>query len=237
MTMTAYVADIREKSPQKQLCQTCQTFSLRGPVKNTSDKSDRWHFDPFYGGYPGEIVSDEMSDKSLTVRRGCGKINRTAQVLLTPTPPLTDRQLEGAAMAISDHIPESVSPTTDEICAAIQKGVWDAFPYAELILQAIADGCREGVIALAERESRSRRSDRRVNKRVGNPPIQQRAKAVIPPDLRWTVWERDDFTCRHCGARTNLSIDHILAESKGGPATLENFQTLCRSCNSRKGSR
>lgn len=62
------------------------------------------------------------------------------------------------------------------------------------------------------------------------------AKAIIPPDIRWEVWERDNFTCRHCGVRRHLSVDHIIAESKGGPMTLDNLQTLCRSCNSRKGA-
>jgi len=61
-------------------------------------------------------------------------------------------------------------------------------------------------------------------------------KQPIPPDLRWEVWERDNFTCRHCGVRRHLSVDHIIAESKGGPMTLDNLQTLCRSCNSRKGA-
>lgn len=67
-------------------------------------------------------------------------------------------------------------------------------------------------------------------------PIGSRAKQVIPPSIRWGVWERDDFTCRHCGTRRDLSIDHILAESKGGTLSPENLQTLCRPCNSRKGA-
>ncbi len=58
----------------------------------------------------------------------------------------------------------------------------------------------------------------------------------IPPSIRWTVWERDNFTCLHCGVRRNLSIDHIYPTSKGGETTLDNLQTLCRSCNSRKGN-
>lgn len=62
-------------------------------------------------------------------------------------------------------------------------------------------------------------------------------KEKIPPDIRWAVWERDNFTCKHCGARKNLSVDHIIPESKGGKTTMENCQTLCKSCNSRKGAR
>jgi 5-methylcytosine-specific restriction endonuclease McrA len=62
-------------------------------------------------------------------------------------------------------------------------------------------------------------------------------KAPIPADVRWTVWERDNFTCKACGSRTRLTVDHIYPEVKGGKATVENCQTLCKPCNSRKGHR
>jgi hypothetical protein len=64
-----------------------------------------------------------------------------------------------------------------------------------------------------------------------------RRKAPIPKELRWAVWERDDFTCQHCGARRNLSIDHIVPEALGGLTVIENLQTLCGPCNSAKGTR
>ena len=62
-------------------------------------------------------------------------------------------------------------------------------------------------------------------------------KEKIPDDIRWAVWERDNYTCKHCGSRRNLTVDHIYPESKGGKLTMENTQTLCKSCNSRKGTR
>jgi len=62
-------------------------------------------------------------------------------------------------------------------------------------------------------------------------------KTPIPPELRWQIWERDNFECQMCGARTFLSIDHIFPESKGGDLSLDNLQTLCKSCNSKKGVR
>lgn len=64
-----------------------------------------------------------------------------------------------------------------------------------------------------------------------------RRKAPIPKELRWFVWERDNFTCLGCGSRRNLSIDHIEPESLGGPTVAENLQTLCTPCNSAKGAR
>jgi HNH endonuclease len=64
-----------------------------------------------------------------------------------------------------------------------------------------------------------------------------RQKAPIPQELRWAVWERDDFTCRHCGSRRKLTIDHIVPESRSGLTVIENLQTLCGPCNSAKGTR
>ena len=62
-------------------------------------------------------------------------------------------------------------------------------------------------------------------------------KAVLPSEVRWEVWERDNFTCQRCGTRRDLTLDHVLAESKGGTHDADNLQTLCKSCNSRKGPR
>lgn len=49
--------------------------------------------------------------------------------------------------------------------------------------------------------------------------------------------KRDDFRCKHCGTRDNLSVDHIHPESLGGTLDLDNLQTLCMPCNARKGVR
>ena len=62
-------------------------------------------------------------------------------------------------------------------------------------------------------------------------------KEKIPEGLRWRVFVRDGFACQHCGSREFLRADHVIPESKGGPTTFENLQTLCNKCNSRKGSR
>lgn len=65
----------------------------------------------------------------------------------------------------------------------------------------------------------------------------QYQKTPIPNDIRWEVWKRDNFTCQHCGKRKYLTIDHIYPESKGGKTELSNLQTLCKSCNSKKGTK
>ena len=59
-------------------------------------------------------------------------------------------------------------------------------------------------------------------------------KVSVSAKLRWAVFKRDDFRCKSCGSRDDLAADHIFPEVKGGPTSLDNLQTLCRSCNSRK---
>ena len=61
-------------------------------------------------------------------------------------------------------------------------------------------------------------------------------KAAISKELRASVHERDGHRCQGCGTDRNLVCDHVIPEFHGGPTTLEHLQTLCGSCNSRKGT-
>jgi len=69
-----------------------------------------------------------------------------------------------------------------------------------------------------------------------NEPSTTRRKAVISQELRTRVFERDAYRCLRCGTHLNLTADHIHPESMGGETVFENLQTLCRSCNSKKGT-
>lgn len=75
---------------------------------------------------------------------------------------------------------------------------------------------------------------------------------AAPRGLRAQVLRRDGWRCQECGwtpgdpvplAPTGrplyrgLEMDHIHPKSLGGPDTLDNFQVLCTSCNTRKGAR
>lgn len=62
-------------------------------------------------------------------------------------------------------------------------------------------------------------------------------KGVIPNKLRIEVFERDAYRCVTCGSWRSLTCDHIVPESLGGETALENLQTMCRGCNSRKGTK
>ena len=52
---------------------------------------------------------------------------------------------------------------------------------------------------------------------------------------RRAVFARDDWTCQYCGARSNLTVDHVVPRSKGGTSSWENIVASCAPCNRRKG--
>lgn len=62
-------------------------------------------------------------------------------------------------------------------------------------------------------------------------------KVSITHEIKWKVWKRDGFKCKKCGSDEYLSVDHIRPESLGGKLVMNNLQTLCRKCNSSKGSK
>jgi 5-methylcytosine-specific restriction endonuclease McrA len=64
-------------------------------------------------------------------------------------------------------------------------------------------------------------------------------KQAIPHWLAKQVMERDAYRCQEpgCGTWIDLTVDHIIAESLGGPTELDNLRTLCRPHNSSKGAR
>jgi len=57
---------------------------------------------------------------------------------------------------------------------------------------------------------------------------------------RRNLYKRDSHTCQYCGKRPgveDLTIDHVLPRSRGGPSSWENCVTACRPCNARKANR
>jgi 5-methylcytosine-specific restriction endonuclease McrA len=52
---------------------------------------------------------------------------------------------------------------------------------------------------------------------------------------RRAVFARDAWTCQYCGARSNLTVDHVIPRSKGGASSWENIVASCAPCNRRKG--
>lgn len=71
---------------------------------------------------------------------------------------------------------------------------------------------------------------------VDDDDAEQAKKKPIPAIYRLRVFARDGYKCKHCGSTENLRCDHVFPESKGGRLELSNLQTLCLSCNSKKGA-
>ncbi len=59
----------------------------------------------------------------------------------------------------------------------------------------------------------------------------------IPPDVKLTVWRRDQGKCVECGSKEKLEYDHIIPISKGGSNTDRNIQLLCEKCNREKAAK
>ncbi len=53
---------------------------------------------------------------------------------------------------------------------------------------------------------------------------------------RKNILRRDGHQCQYCGARSALTVDHIVPKSRGGEDSWENLTTACIRCNNRKGN-
>lgn len=58
----------------------------------------------------------------------------------------------------------------------------------------------------------------------------------VPKAVRERVFELGGHQCAWCGSPEELQIDHIFPVSRGGTDDEENLQTLCGTCNRRKGA-
>jgi 5-methylcytosine-specific restriction endonuclease McrA len=53
---------------------------------------------------------------------------------------------------------------------------------------------------------------------------------------RENVFRRDNHECVYCGSdnKRDLTLDHVIPQSKGGENSWENLVTACKKCNSQK---
>jgi 5-methylcytosine-specific restriction endonuclease McrA len=54
---------------------------------------------------------------------------------------------------------------------------------------------------------------------------------------RFNLFLRDEFSCQYCGARDNLTFDHVVPRAKGGITSWENVVAACSRCNLKKGAK
>lgn len=57
---------------------------------------------------------------------------------------------------------------------------------------------------------------------------------------RENIFLRDNYTCQYCHDTfpyKELTLDHVMPVSRGGPKSWKNLVTACHKCNHKKGSR
>ena len=54
---------------------------------------------------------------------------------------------------------------------------------------------------------------------------------------RFNLFLRDGFECQYCGAKSDLTFDHVVPRSRGGITSWENVVAACSPCNLRKANR
>jgi hypothetical protein len=54
---------------------------------------------------------------------------------------------------------------------------------------------------------------------------------------RTRIYKRDNHECVYCGAKKDLTLDHVLPKSRGGGNEWTNLVTSCFKCNLRKGNK
>ena len=57
------------------------------------------------------------------------------------------------------------------------------------------------------------------------------------PLTRENIFKRDDYQCVYCDNHTkrkDLTLDHVVPQSKGGPNSWDNLVTACKRCNNEK---
>ncbi len=57
---------------------------------------------------------------------------------------------------------------------------------------------------------------------------------------RDNIFYRDNHECQYCGKHfhaKDLTLDHVMPVSRGGPKSWKNLVTACHKCNHKKGSR
>ena len=71
-----------------------------------------------------------------------------------------------------------------------------------------------------------------------------RFKALQLGEISWSTSIREYIKerekpdiCIYCGSKSDLTLEHILPRSRGGPDTPDNAVWVCRKCNSSKGSK
>lgn len=68
--------------------------------------------------------------------------------------------------------------------------------------------------------------------------VKERSNGGSITQYEWyQLCKKYDFKCLSCGKKKKLEPDHIIPVVAGGSGNISNIQPLCRSCNSKKGTK
>lgn len=109
------------------------------------------------------------------------------------------------------------------------------FDILSSVAEALAD---QGKREKERRERRQHRSNREIvdmynDAMDGGSNYRKTARESISGYNGW-------YTCPHCGRKfraSQMDVDHIVPQSRGGGNTIDNLQYLCPHCNRSKGNR
>jgi 5-methylcytosine-specific restriction endonuclease McrA len=57
------------------------------------------------------------------------------------------------------------------------------------------------------------------------------------PFSKKNIFVRDGYVCQFCGTSKDLTVDHVLPQSRGGKSEWNNCTTACKTCNNAKGNK
>ncbi|MBZ4021855.1 HNH endonuclease [Rhodobacter sp. TJ_12] len=103
--------------------------------------------------------------------------------------------------------------------------------------EAVKAVCLDRVTILAEYDEvvRSQRQSIRIPSVVVLKEFVKPQKRVA--FTRFNLFLRDGFCCQYCGAKGDLTFDHVIPRSKGGVTSWENVVAACAPCNLKKANK
>lgn len=126
----------------------------------------------------------------------------------------------------------------DPVCPLCGESDWMVYGDHGICRDCVRNAANEYVYQSSGKYDRRFASDEQLaEQEERQKAYRQKQKKIIPAALRTEVFERDGYKCLACGSQKSLRCDHVLPESKGGPMEASNMQTLCESCNTKKGTK
>jgi len=107
------------------------------------------------------------------------------------------------------------------------------WPWQEAIKSVFLD--RVNILAEYDEVVRSQQMAMRIPSVVVLKEFVQPQKRVA--FTRFNMFLRDGFCCQYCGAKGDLTFDHVVPRARGGVTSWENVVAACSPCNLRKGSK